>query len=149
MKPTRSWIVVADGAKARIFENHGPGKGLSARPKEEMHHALPPSRDIDADRPGRSYDRMGPGRHAMEPPTDAHREEKRRFADELAHHLNAAAQNGSFDRLILVAAPKTLGDLRQALGKDAAAKLDGELSKDLTQIPDHDLPGHLGEVIAL
>ncbi|HSM19449.1 MAG TPA: host attachment protein [Hyphomicrobiales bacterium] len=149
MKPTRSWIVVADGASARIFENHGPGKGLSARPAEEMHHATPPSRDIDADRPGRSHDRMGPGRHAMEPPTDAHREEKRRFADDLARHLNEAAQGGSFDRLILVAAPKTLGDLRQALGKAAAAKLDGELAKDLTKVPDHELPSHLGEVIAL
>jgi protein required for attachment to host cells len=85
----------------------------------------------------------------MEPPTDPHREEKRRFADELAQHLNDAAQAGSYDRLILVAAPKTLGDLRQALGKNAAAKLDGELAKDLTKIPDHDLPGHLGGVIAL
>lgn len=149
MKPTRSWIVVADGAKARIFENHGPGKGLSARPEDEMHQALPPSRDIDADRPGRSHDRMGPGRHAMEPPTDAHREEKRRFADLLAQHLNAAALNGVYDRLILVAAPKTLGDLRQSLDKQAAAKLDGELPKDLTQVPDHELPGHLGDVIAL
>jgi protein required for attachment to host cells len=81
MKPTRSWIVVADGAKARIFENHGPGKGLSARPEEEMHRALPPSRDIASDKPGRSHDRNGPGRHAMEPPTDAHREDKRRYAD--------------------------------------------------------------------
>jgi len=149
MKPTRNWIVIADGAKARILENDGPGKGLNARPVDELRHALPPSRDIDADRPGRTHDRMGPGRHAMEPPTDAHREEKRRFADEIARHLNDAAQAGSYDRLVLVAAPKTLGDLRQALSKEAAAKLDGELAKDLTKIPDHDLPGHLGEVIAL
>jgi len=149
MKPTRSWIVIADGARARILENDGPGKGLNARPVEELHHALPPSRDIDTDRPGRTHDRMGPGRHAMEPPSDPHREEKRRFADELARHLNDAAQAGSYDRLVLVAAPKTLGDLRQALGKEAAAKLDGELAKDLTKIPDHELPGHLGEVIAL
>lgn len=149
MKPTRSWIVIADGAQARILENHGPGKGLVRVPGEAMHKTPRPSRDIDADRPGRSHDRMGPGRHAMEPPTDAHREEKRRFADLLAEHLNTAALNGVYDRLILVAAPKTLGDLRQALDKQAVAKLDGELPKDLTQVPDHELPGHLGEVIAL
>ena len=149
MKPTRSWIVIADGAQARILENHGPGKGLIPLPGQAMHKTPRPSRDINSDRPGRSHDRFGPGRHAMEPPSDPHREEKRRFADLLAEHLNAAALEQSYDRLILVAPAKTLGDLRQALSKEAAARIDGELSKDLTKIPDHDLPGHLGEVIAV
>ena len=149
MKPTRSWIVIADGAQARILENQGPGKGLIPLPDKEMHQTLPPSRDIGADRPGRTHDRMGPGRHAMEPPTDAHREGKRRFAEELAGHLNAAALKQSYDRLVLVAPAKTLGDLRQALSKEAASKVDGELSKDLTSFPDHELAGHLGTVIAL
>jgi protein required for attachment to host cells len=149
MKPTRSWIVIADGAQARILENSGPGKGLTPMPSEDRHRELPPSRDIDADRPGRTHDRFGPGRHAMEPPSDAHREEKRRFAEELAGQLNSAALKQSYDRLILVAPAKTLGDLRQALNKEAAARVDGELSKDLTKIPDHELAGHLGGVIAL
>ena len=103
MKPTRSWIVIADGAQARILENHGPGKGLVALPSEAMHKTLRPSREINAERPGRTHDRMGPGRHAMEPPSDPHREEKRRFADLLADHLNAAALKHSYDRLVLVA----------------------------------------------
>src|SRR5512138_1613055 len=149
MKPTRSWIVIADGAQARILENHGPGKGLVALPSEAMHQTLRPSREINADRPGRTHDRMGPGRHAMEPPSDPHREEKRRFADLLADHINAAALKHSYDRLVLVAPPKTLGDLRKALSKEAAARLDGELPKDLTKIPDHELPEHLGPVIAV
>jgi protein required for attachment to host cells len=85
----------------------------------------------------------------MEPPSDAHREEKRRFADELAELLNTAARMKSYDRLVLVAPAKTLGDLRQALDKEAASKVDGELSKDLTPIPDHELAEHLGEVIAV
>jgi len=149
MKPTRSWIVIADGAQARILENTGPGKGLTPLPEKEMHQTPHPSREINADRPGRTHDRMGPGRHAMEPPSDPHREEKRHFATELASHLNAAVLKNSFDRLVLVAPAKTLGDLRHALSKEAAAKVDGELSKDLIKIPDQDLPGHLGAVIAL
>ena len=149
MKPTRSWIVIADGAQARILENTGPGKGLIPLPAEDMHQTLRPSRDIDADRPGRTHDRMGPGRHAMEPPSDSHREEKRHFATELAGHLNAAVLKHSYDRLVLVAPAKTLGDLRQALSKEAAAKVDGELSKDLIKIPDQELAQHLGTVIAL
>src|SRR3546814_4743408 len=80
----------------------------------------------------------------MDSQSDPHREEKRRLADLLAEHLNAAALEQSYDRLILVAPAKTLGDLRQALSKEAAARIDGELTKDLTKVADHDLPGHLG-----
>ena len=149
MKPTRSWIVIADGAQVRILENEGPGKGLTPLPAEEMHQTLHRSRDINADRPGRTHDRMGPGRHSMEPTSDPHREEKRHFAEALAGHLNAEALKQRYDRLVLVAPPKTLGDLRQALSKEAAAKVDGELAKNLIKIPDSELAGHLGPVIAL
>jgi len=149
MKPTMSWIVIADGAQARILANSGPGKGIAPLPGTEMHQTMHPSRDINADRPGRSHDRMGPGRHSMEPPSDPHREEKRRFAEGLADRLNTAALSHSYDRLILIAPAKTLGDLRSALNKEAAAKISGELSKDLTKIPDHELPDHLKAVIAV
>ncbi len=30
MKPIITWIVIADGAHARVLENAGPGKGLSS-----------------------------------------------------------------------------------------------------------------------
>lgn len=148
MKPTCSWIVIADGAQARILENHGPGKGLVPLPAKALHKISRPTRDIDTDRPGRGYN-PGGQHHAMDSQSDPHREEKRRLADLLAEHLNAAALEQSYDRLILVAPAKTLGDLRQALSKEASARIDGELTKDLTKIPDHDLPGHLGEVIAV
>lgn len=149
MKSVRSWIVVADGAHARILENNGPGKGLTPLTAEEANRKPKPSREIDADRPGRSHDRMGPGRHAMEPPSDAHRTEKRRFAENLAQRLNTAILQKRYDRLILVAPAKTLGDLRQALSKEAAACVQGELAKDLTPIADRDLAAHLNDVIAL
>lgn len=149
MKPIRSWIVIADGAQARILENTGPGKGLTALPRKEWHQTLQPSRAIGSDRPGRTHDRLGPGRHAKEPPTDPHRNEKWNFARSLADHLNGAALTNSYDRLVLVAPPKTLGDLRQALGKEASERITAELAKDLTSLPDHELPNHLGEVLAV
>ena len=149
MKPVKSWIVIADGARARIFANDGPGKGLIPLPAETAEHSHKPSREIDADRPGRTHDRLGPGRHAMEPPSDAHRTEKRRFAEALAARLNSKGQAGSYDRLILVAPAKTLGDLRSTLSKETLAKVSGELPKDLTHIAEQELPAHLGKVIAL
>src|SRR3546814_8500541 len=87
-----------------------------------------PSRDIDTDRPGRGYNPMGQ-HHPMDSPSDSHREEKRRFADLLANHINAAALDRSYDRLILVAPPKPLGDLRQSLSKEAPARSDEHTSE--------------------
>ena len=67
MKPTRTWIVVADGARFGIYENLGPGKGLRELPEEAAEQADPPSREMGTDQPGRSFDSAGQGRHAMAP----------------------------------------------------------------------------------
>src|SRR5437870_3140521 len=70
MKPIITWVVVADGGKLRIFENRGPGKGLipvQGLNREDVHLR---DKDIEADRPGRSYSSLGRGRSSMEPQTD-------------------------------------------------------------------------------
>ena len=51
----------------------------------------------------------------MEPPTDPQRYAKYEFARELAERLEEAVHAHRFERLVLVAAPKTLGDLRELL----------------------------------
>jgi protein required for attachment to host cells len=67
----------------------------------------------------------------------------------MAKVLDAAAANKAFDRLILIAPPATLGDLRTELG-DAARKLvSAELAKDLTRHAEQELPQHLSEVLAV
>src|SRR3546814_14657156 len=85
MKPTRSWIVIADGAQARILENHGPGKGLVPLPAGVMQKTSRPSRDIDTDRPGRGYNPMGQP-HTLDSPSASHREEKHRLPAPPANH---------------------------------------------------------------
>lgn len=149
MKPIKTWILVADGAQARFFLNDGPGRGLTELTGEALRNDLKPSRDIDADRPGRAFDSGGQGRHAMEPPTDSKRHAKRVFAARIADKLRKARNAGAFDRIVLVAAPTTLGDLRAELSKDVLALLHGELAKDLTHLKPHELRGHLGDMLAV
>ena len=50
----------------------------------------------------------------------------------VATMLNAQALSGDFDQLLVIAAPKTLGELRKHWGKPLQAKLVGEMAKDLT-----------------
>ncbi len=149
MQAIRTWIVVADGAAARILENTGPGKGLAPVSDGEMQGSRAATREVGSERPGRVHDRKGPGRHAMAPRADWHEQEKQDFLKAVAARLDAAAAEKVFDRLILIAPAKALGELRAALGRGATAKVTGELSKDLTKIPTRALPGHLDELIAL
>ena len=150
MKAVRTWIVVADGAQARFLLNQGPGKGLEPALEDEVDGAARvASRDLGADKPGRVHDRFGPGRHAMAPRVDWHQFEKQKFAREMASILDGAAEKKTFDRLILVAPPKTLGTLRSALNKNTARLVVGEVPKDLTQVTVGELPDHLGSVIVV
>jgi protein required for attachment to host cells len=150
MKKTVTYVLVADGARARLYANHGVGKGLQpvsgATHKSDLHHH---DRDILADKPGRAFNSVGNSRSSMEPQTDWHRFEKHRFAREMARVLDAAAASKSFDRLILVAPPATLGDLRMELGDATRKMISAELPKDLTRHAEQDLPAHLSSVIAL
>ena len=149
MKKTVTWILVADGARARILKNEGPGKGLHPAVDETFEQPLPPTRELGVERPGRVQESATSERHAMVPRVDWHRFEKTKFARSMAKLLDAAAARGDFDRLVLVAPPKTLGDLRAALGPRCRALVSGELAKDLTQVTVAELPDHLYKLLPL
>lgn len=146
-KKQTTWVVVCDGARGRIFVNEGRGTGLDEIESAENPDARAPSRDLGADRPGRTHDSGSQGRHGMEPPADWHGAEKERFAKEMAARVNSAALENKFDSVILVAPPRVLGDLRQALSAQATTKVTGEIGKDLTQLSVHDLGPHLSDLV--
>jgi len=148
MKPTTTWILIADGARARIFANHGPGKGIAAVGAElDADHR--PDRDIMSDKPGRAFESVGTARHAIEPHHDPHKELKRAFSEQLAALLDQQLAAKAFDRVVLVAPPAMLGDLRSALSAHVRAAVYAELDKDLTKTPEAELPQHLGAVLAV
>jgi hypothetical protein len=74
MKPTRLWILIADGGRARVVLNSGPGRGIEQVTGLIFDAELPPSHDIGADRPGRTHESMGKTRHAIEPQSDPHQQ---------------------------------------------------------------------------
>lgn len=138
------WALIADAQHARILEREAPAGAWRERMEDRIEITDPPSRAMGSDRPGRSQESASAARHAIEPRTDPHREAKRAFAVRLADQLEAAS--GSYARLLLVAPPAFLGDLREALGDAARRKLRGTLDKDLTALPLADLGPRLDEV---
>lgn len=149
MKPIRTWILIADGTRARIVCNTGPGKGLQEVSGMEFEGDNSRSGDIMADRPGRTFDSAGSHRHAMEPHSDPQREAKRSFAADMVGKLQDQLQAQAFDRLVLVAAPATLGDIRKSLPKSLLDVVYGEISKNLVHVPNQELDSHLSEVLAV
>lgn len=144
-KPGRTtWILVADGERARIFENDGSDKTLQRAIGTDMVDPNPPTHVQGADRPGRVHESVGPGRSAMGD-TDWHQHEKHVFAREIAHQLDDARKKNAFDRLIIVAPPKVLGDLRQSMDNATAKLVDVEIDKDLTHDAPHQLETRLAE----
>jgi protein required for attachment to host cells len=145
-----TWVLIADGAKARVLAQEKNFEQLKpAFEQEEFTGTRAQSKEIAGDRPGRSFDSGGQGRHAMEPATDPQRYAKYEFARDLAERLEDAVHAHRFDKLVLVAAPKTLGDLRELLPDPVKAKVVAEIDKDLTSVPLRDLPRHLEAVLKL
>ncbi|MFO7567034.1 MAG: host attachment protein [Enhygromyxa sp.] len=137
----RTLIVVADRETARFYRHAHPGATLEAHGGIER----PSPGDRNADRPGRAFESANEGRHAMEPPSSYQEIERREMAAELAGVAHQAIDDFEVDRLVLIAEPKLLGELRQALRKSAREKVVLEIDKHLTGIDDTELARRLSE----
>lgn len=148
MKKTVTWVLIANGAQARVLENTGPGKGLQQ--VDGLDFAIDPlqAQDIMADKPGRSHSSVGSGRSAMEPRTNPVDHREAEFVRSLADMLNRKQQSGAFDRLVIAASPTALGDIRQAMSPGVKKAIVAELSKDLTNLPTTKLGDHFDGIIA-
>jgi protein required for attachment to host cells len=149
MAKRTTWVLIADAGRAFVHAYRGPGKGLQRLADETLTQHVPPSRDIAADREGRSMSSVGNARNVYQSRSDPHREIERHFANALAARLDERLRAGAFGHLVIVAAPKMLGDLRKALSPAVAETVRIELDKDLTKIPDAELPAHLDGLLEL
>jgi protein required for attachment to host cells len=148
MKSKVTWIVVADGDQAKIFEHNGPGKGLRALPDLGLAQAHLKARDIMADKPGRASNPAGPNsRAAVDYKTDPVADRERKFLERLADVLDVQHEAGKFERLVIAAAPAALGDLRPALSDGVRQTILAELPKDLTNLPTPKLAEHFAELL--
>lgn len=138
------WVLIADGAKARLFRVDDRARRLDLVWEDASSAARSKTSQLMTDRQGRAFD-SGPGgrRSAMEPPSDPKRREKERFATRLATRLQDGLSQQA--QLVLVASPHTLGDLRAHLPADVASRVVLELAKDLTGSTPTELAEQLGD----
>ncbi len=146
-----TWILVAHEAGARVFENHGPGTGLTLVESIEHPEGRARDRDIDSDRPGRSFRKNSgdPRRASMSQSEGPHDRVVADFARALADKLQHARTQNQFERLVLVAPPRFLGLLRSSLDEPTARLVVGSLHKDLATSKEAELIEHLREEVAI
>lgn len=149
MKPTVTWILLVDGAQAKVFEHKGAGSGLTPVRDLLMEDEALQAREIMADKPGRSFSSASNGRSAMEYSTDPVQVRETRFVKSVAEALERKHQESAFSRLIIAAAPTALGDLRGALSDKVRETVVAEMPKDLTNLPTPQLEKHFGDMLVL
>jgi protein required for attachment to host cells len=139
----RTWILVANRAEAKIFENFGPRPNPAL--VEEMFH--PKSREktgeLLTDKAGGSFDRMRNERHAMSKPVDPHAHEAEVFAKEIATKLDKARMEGAFSDLLVIAEPSFLGTLTERFSAPMAQMVTKTAGKNLPGMTPHTLKPHL------
>ena len=145
MKARKTWVLIADGATARILENTGHGKGLKAVAGKVWHA---PEKGAYESEQGTTNSSVSRSKHRMAPHNTPDKEEAG-FAQELAARLSQALADGEFDDLVLSAAPHMLGLLRPALDAQVRAVVIAELPKDLVKTSDIDLGSHFADVLRL
>jgi protein required for attachment to host cells len=129
------WVVVADGRKALFAQN----VGTPLDPKLEIRKVLeaepnPPTHAQGTDRPGRAHDSTSPGRSAVGQ-TDWHAQAETEFVRSVARSLEGFCEREGVRSLVLVAAPRALADLRDALAPTVRQRVSKEVDKDLTNHP--------------
>jgi protein required for attachment to host cells len=117
--PQNTVIAVADGEKLALFRNKGNAANVQLKAM--------PSAEVDSSKI------VSGARHPSSAanPDDSQQDEDG-FSNGVAGLLNARVLEGDIKSLVIVAAPRTLGEMRKGYHKSLSDVLIGELDKDLT-----------------
>lgn len=133
------WVLVADSRRARVFSCDDAKFALN-----EVADLAHPLASQQGDNPtGRIFAGGSGTRHGMEPATLPKEKELHAFAAQLAHYLQHEFSQQRFSKLILVAAPDFLGEVRAALPDALSAAVSGSVAKDLVACTSAEIANYL------
>jgi protein required for attachment to host cells len=137
MSSSSTWILVADEARARLFETHSPGDALN----EVACFANPDRAEAGLAEVSGSpiaHERAGSRRR-----TNLHRKHAERFSRRLKDALERGRIDHRYARLVLIAPPLFLGALHVSLSKPLRDSVVAEVKRNLTALPARDIRSHL------
>ncbi len=134
--PNNALVLVADGRKMLFLRNHGDDARIDLRTEAHDERQDRKDSDIKTDLAGQSPAPGGTGLGGgTMGETDYHQQEEDRFAADAAGELKARALRNDFDALVVIAPPKTLGELRKHYHKEVERRIVREINKEMTDRP--------------
>ncbi|MGK6357106.1 host attachment family protein [Sphingomonas sp. DT-207] len=134
--PHDAVVMVADGRKMLFLRNEGDAEFPNLQVEKKVidkhnpdHHEQ--ATDLAGGAMGTRTSGAQWGAGNMEE-VDFHQLEEDRFAAEAAELLKDRALRGEFESLIIVAPPRTLGELRKHYHAEVADRITAEIDKNLT-----------------
>jgi protein required for attachment to host cells len=125
-----TWFLLADGRRARVLIEARRGAELQEPPDWTM--AIGPDDLYDPqDRPPRTFDSVGQGRHAKDRGRNLHEAEEEKFLKRVADRVAEAHRQRQFAHLAIAAPPRALGLLRNYLPAAVQARVRAEAPKDV------------------
>jgi protein required for attachment to host cells len=131
-------VMVADGAQVLVFRNKGSATHPVLETLFHERHDNPPSREQGSDAPGRTQASAGERRSAYGE-TDWHQQAEDEFARHAAQVIEQAASAHPKEKIVVAAAPRTLGRLRKHYGRATRKQLVAEIDKDLVSHTSDDI----------
>lgn len=139
--PHDGYVLVGDGRKGLVLRNEGD----ELHPNLQLEQLLeapenPPTHLQGTDKPPRAG--YGARRSGIEQ-TDWHDLAEAKFAKDLVSTLEGVCRQKKVESIVIVAPPRTLAQLRDALPASVQRLVVAEIDKDLTKIPVHEIEQHL------
>lgn len=132
----RTCVLVTDGRKSLFFRNEGDADFPNLKIMSKRVDDNPADREQKSDAPGHTFaSASGAVRRSAYSEADFHQRAEDAFAAEAADFLRDQALAGAFDTLIVVAPPKTLGELRKHYHEEVRRRIAAEIPKDLVKHP--------------
>jgi protein required for attachment to host cells len=141
--PHDGLVFVGDGRKALFLRNEGDELYPNLKVESAFEDDNPPTHEQGTERPGRISKGRHLGRRSAVEPVDWHVIEEHRFAKKVAAEIERVVRQERVRALVIVAPPKTLAALRDALDSDTQAHIVAEINKDLTKHSIGDIEQHL------
>jgi protein required for attachment to host cells len=111
-----TWVVVADGSRARIFET--PGLKLELREIEDLINAAPSGPTLSE-------------------------KDRQKFAKTVADRVEQGRLHHRYQRLRFAVEPKFLGLLRERLSEQTREMIFEEINEDLSALDAREIQAHL------
>jgi protein required for attachment to host cells len=140
---SKTWILVADAARARLFEMPKKGANMTEIACFTHPNGRSPGQHPDHGRLTRTQESANSARHAIEPHTSLRDKHAMQFADLLRDTIVRGRIENQYEHLVLMAPPRFLGVLHDRLDDKTLKCVVGEVGNDLLALSPTELRTHL------